>query len=326
MSRLLRNTERKETVAKENRKYKDSVFCDLYYLDETAEKNLLELYNGLFNADLQDTSLIRKVRLEDVLFRNMKNDVAFSVGNRRIILSEHQSTINKNLAVRMLMYIAREYEKLMPVRARYSESQYQLMTPSFLVFYNGEEDQPEEQVLRLSDAFTEPCGPNGKLELEVRVVNINTDKKHKLLEKCGTLRQYSEFVEKTRQFAGNKKRLERAVKECIREDILAGYLGRKSEEVVNMLMAEYDYEMDIEVHSQEAEARGEAKGRTEGRTEGLVQQVLKKLKKSCTVAQIAEALEETEDKISRIVGIAQKYAPEYDERKILDEVLASAES
>ena len=42
--------------------------------------------------------------------------------------------------------------------------------------------------------------------------------------------------------------------------------------------------------------------------------------------QIAESLEETEDKISRIVGIAQKYAPEYDERKILDEVLASAES
>ena len=89
-----------------------------------------------------------------------------------------------------------------------------------------------------------------------------------------------------------------------------------------MLMAEYDYVMDIEVHSQEAEARGEAKGRTEG----LVQLVLKKLKKSCTVAQIAEALEETEDKISRIVEIAQKYAPEYDERKILDEVLASAKS
>ncbi len=308
-------------MAKENRKYKDSVFCDLYYSDETAEKNLLELYNGLFDADLEDISLIKKVRLEDVLFRNMKNDVAFSVGDRRIILSEHQSTINPNLPVRMLMYIAREYEKLMPVRARYSEVQYGLMTPSFLVFYNGEEDQPEEQVLRLSDAFAEPCGSNGNLELEIRVVNINTDKRHELLEKCGTLRQYSEFVEKTRQFNGNKKRLERAVKECIKEDILADYLGRKSEEVVNMLMAEYDYATDIEVHSQEAEARGEAKGRTEGRTEEFVQLVLKKLKKSCTVAQIAEALEETEDKIGWIVEIAQRYAPEYDERKILDEVM-----
>ena len=247
--------------------------------------------------------------------------MAFSVGDRRIILSEHQSTVSPNMPVRMLMYIAREYEKLMPVKARYSELPYELAAPSFLVFYNGEEDQPGERVLRLSDAFTEPCGQNGKLELEVRVININADKKHELLEKCDTLRQYSRFVEKTRQFGGDKNKLEKAVKECIREDILADYLGRKGREVINMLMAEYDYETDIEVHSQEAEARGEAKGRTEGVELKLIQQVLKKLKKSCTVAQIAKALEETEEKISRIAGIAQKYAPEYDEKKILDEVM-----
>ena len=77
-------------MAKENRKYKDSVFCDLYYTDETAEQNLLELYNGLFGTDLQDTALISKVRLEDVLFKDMKNDVAFTAEGRRIILSEHQ--------------------------------------------------------------------------------------------------------------------------------------------------------------------------------------------------------------------------------------------
>lgn len=58
----------------------------------------------------------------------------------------------------------------------------------------------------------------------------------------------------------------------------------------------------------------------------LVSQVLKKLKKTCTVAQIAEALEETEEKISRIVEIAQRYAPEYDERKILDEVMQQESS
>ena len=130
-------------------------------------------------------------------------------------------------------------------------------------FYNGKEDQPEEQVLRLSDAFAEQSGQNGRLELEVRVVNINTDKKHGLLEKCGTLRQYSEFVEKTRQFGGDKDKLEKAVKECIQEDILAGYLRRKSEEVINMLMAEYDYETDLAVHCEEAEARGKKKGKVE---------------------------------------------------------------
>ena len=55
----------------------------------------------------------------------------------------------------------------------------------------------------------------------------------------------------------------------------------------------------------------------------VIQTVLKKMKKSCTVAQIAEALEEPEEKIGRIMEIAQKYAPEYDERKILDEVMGT---
>ena len=36
-------------MAKENKKYKDSVFCDLFYSDINAEKNLMELYNALFD-------------------------------------------------------------------------------------------------------------------------------------------------------------------------------------------------------------------------------------------------------------------------------------
>lgn len=108
-------------MAKENRQYKDSVFCDLYYSDESAGENLLEPYNALFEEHLDDTSRVEKVRLEDVLFKNMKNDVAFTVNGQKIILSEHQSTVNPNMPVRMLMYIAREYEKLMPTETRYSE-------------------------------------------------------------------------------------------------------------------------------------------------------------------------------------------------------------
>lgn len=57
----------------------------------------------------------------------------------------------------------------------------------------------------------------------------------------------------------------------------------------------------------------------------LVQLVVKKLKKSDTVAQIADALEETEEKIGRIVEVAQMYAPEYDERKILYHCLGLAD-
>ncbi len=67
----------------------------------------------------------------------------------------------------------------------------------------------------------------------------------------------------------------------------------------------------------------EERGIERGIELNLIQLVLKKMKKSCTVAQIAEALEESEEKISRIVETARKYAPEYDERKILDEMMGT---
>lgn len=38
-------------------------------------------------------------------------DLAFIIDNKLIILVEHQSTINPNMPVRMLCYLAKEYER-----------------------------------------------------------------------------------------------------------------------------------------------------------------------------------------------------------------------
>ena len=238
-------------MAKENREHKDSVFTDLFTYDETARKNVLELYNALFDTNYTDEEMIETVTLEQVLFMNFKNDVAFIVDNRRIVLSEHQSTINPNLPLRLLMYIAREYEKIVPVKERYKSKLISLPTPEFIVFYNGTQNYPVEETLRLSTAFKE-SEEVPSLELVVRVININPDKQHEILSKCPILREYSEFVEITRKYKKDKKQLEKAVKECIKRGILADYLSRKSAEVVNVLFAEYSYETDIEVQRQEA--------------------------------------------------------------------------
>ena len=63
-------------MAKENRKYKDSVFTDLFYADRDAKVNLLSLYNALYGTEYTDPNLIQKVRLEDVIFKNFKASVA----------------------------------------------------------------------------------------------------------------------------------------------------------------------------------------------------------------------------------------------------------
>ncbi len=52
----------------------------------------------------------------------------------------------------------------------------------------------------------------------------------------------------------------------------------------------------------------------------LIRQLVKKLEKNYTIPEIANHLEESEEYITQLVTIAQKYAPEYDAEKILEEL------
>mgnify|MGYP006968144101 FL=1 len=51
--------------------------------------------------------------------------------------------------------------------------------------------------------------------------------------------------------------------------ILADYLRKKGSEVINMLQAEYDYELDIEVQREEAYEDGLRAGGQSGREKGI---------------------------------------------------------
>ena len=250
-------------MEKENREHKDSLFVDLFYQDETAKKNLLSLYNALHDTKYQDENVIRKVKIEDVLYKNFKNDISFEVDGHMLVLGEHQGTVNPNIPLRCLLYVRRAYEQLIDKKARYRTTLVKIPTPEFYSFYNGQKDQPLEQELRLSDAFINPAG-NNSAELKVKVININSDKAHELLKKCDILREYSQFIDTVRAHSGEESAIKKAIRECIDRGILADYLKRKGSEVENMLIAEYSYEEDIQVKQQEAEQLGRTKGRQEG--------------------------------------------------------------
>jgi hypothetical protein len=228
----------------ENRKHKDSLFVDLFYEDESAKKNLLSLYNALHDTEYQDEGIIRKVRVGDVLYKNFKNDISFEADGRLLVLGEHQSTVNPNMPLRCLMYVGRAYEQLVEKKARYRTTQVKIPTPEFYTFYNGTEDFPLEKELKLSDAFLDAPGGNSA-ELKVKVININSNKAHIILKKCGILREYSLFVDKVREHSIEEDSIKQAINECIRQGILSDYLKRKGSEVTNMLIAEYSYEGDI---------------------------------------------------------------------------------
>ena len=193
------------------------------------------------------------------------NDVSYLVDNKIIVLAEHQSTINPNMPIRCLEYIARLYEQFYKSKEKYSRKQLAIPTPEFYVFYNGKEPYRSDSLLKLSDSFTQKHNEYA-LELSVKVVNINYDKASEILKRCKPLEQYSLFVNAVRRnIAVDKEHgFEKAIKECIQNDILREYLQRKSKEVLNMLIGEYDYDTDIAVQREESFDMGLAEGKSRG--------------------------------------------------------------
>ena len=105
--------------------------------------------------------------------------------------------------------------------------------------------------MKLSDAYIQKDS-RFSLELDVRVININTAKMHPLLAQCNVLKEYSLFIDTARKYKNEPDGLKKTVIECTNQGILTDYLNRKGKEVINMLLAEYDYEMDMRVQREEA--------------------------------------------------------------------------
>ena len=299
---------------KTNRNYKDSVFVDLFAHDVTAKENFISLYNALHGTNLDaKTTDVQPVMLERVLYMKYYNDVAMLIDGKIVILIEHQSTINQNMPFRFLEYIARIYEKITTKDEKFGRKLVKLPIPEFYVFYNGKDDYPTESVMKLSDAFMQ-LGDNSELknpfenanyplEISVKVININVDKENPILKHCEALKQYSKFIEQVRCNIENAvpEPFTTAIKEAIKKGFLSDYLNRKSTEVQNMLLAEYDYDTDIAVQRRESFEDGFSAGEEYGRNEGIslgVQQ------KAIETAKTLLAFGDSIEKVSKVTGLS----------------------
>lgn len=238
-----------------NRKYKDSVFTR-YFSDE---RKLRLLYNALENKNYGEETEINIITLEDVLFMNQKNDICFTIDNKFIILIEHQSTINNNMPLRCLLYIAREYEKLIDKNIIYRTTLQKIPTPHCYVLYNGVVNYPKEKILKLSDAFLESQNPP-ELELTVKVININYEENHAIVQQCQDLKEYSYFISVVRAYLKKGYELNdaiiNAVKTCVNENVMKEFLEKNASEVLNMLFTEFDMDTAKEVWKQEGKEEG----------------------------------------------------------------------
>ena len=274
-----------------NRTFKSTLFIMLF----EDKKNLLELYNAITGKHYADPELLEINTLENAIYMSMKNDVSFLIDGR-LSLYEHQSTKNPNLPLRFLLYISHLYSRLTVKENLYGETIVQIPAPEFLIFYNGKDKMPERQILKLSDMYSVQEG-QPKLELNATLLNISGSNNQKLKEACRTLGEYAIYTDKIRAYTEEmelSEAVDRAMDECIREDVLREFLMKHRAEARAMSIFEYDQERHMQ---QEREA-----GIEKGKEQLLRRQVQKNLSRGMSISEIAEVLDETEERIQEIAS------------------------
>ena len=253
------------------RTYKDGVFRQLF----NDRDKMIELYNALTGNNYDSKTDVEIITLEDAIFGDVKNDLAFIIDGHYMILTEHQSTINPNMPLRMLSYGIREYERMGIMNKLYSRRIVKIPAPELYVLYNGTEEQPEEQELKLSDAFVVKCDKIS-IEARIKVINVNYDKGAEILEKSRTLREYSIFIQKIRDKKRDrsiKEAVEETVRECLDEGILYEFLKKNGGDIMDFI--------NIELTREECEAIRENDGYERGLQEGMLeeqQEIARKMK------------------------------------------------
>ena len=239
-----------------NRIYKDR----LYKMIFNDKSELLKLYNAINGTHYDDPAMLTITTLDNAIYMTMENDLSFII-DMRLALYEQQSTVNPNLPLRFLMYIADIYSAYVKDMNIYSSKKLQIPLPSFVIFYNGVQSQPDKSEFLLSELF-HPTTDEPALELKAVMLNINKGHNQELMNACHTLRDYSEYVARIRTYSGElpfADAVEKAITECIQENILRDFLLKNRAEAKAMSIYEYD------------EAKTMRMFRDEGYEEGKIQ-------------------------------------------------------
>ena len=107
---------------------------------------------------------------------------------------------------------------------------------------------PDRKELYLSDAFIRSDRHTPCLELRVVMLNINWGHNRELMEKCKKLGEYAQFIDQIRRNLATgldrEAAVSAAVESCIESGILKDLLIQHKAEVMDMLLTEYNEELD----------------------------------------------------------------------------------
>ena len=260
-----------------NRTFKSTIFIMIF----GDKKNLLELYNAVSGNHYTDPELLEVNTLENAIYMTVKNDISFVI-EARLSLYGHQSTYNPNLPLRFLLYIASKYSEMTKNENLYGTKKVLIPPPQFFIFYNGQQEEPERKILKLSDLYHRNSSAEKNdaeapgLELRALMLNINKGYNEKLKKACTALK---EFLLKNRA------------------------------EAKYMSIFEYDQEKHMKMEREQAFEEGWKAGEKSGRKAGektgeenlLYFLIQKKCQNGLSMKEIAEVLETDEDTVKNLM-------------------------
>ena len=247
-----------------NRIYKDR----LYKMIFNDKSELLKLYNAINGTHYDDPAMLTITTLDNAIYMTMENDLSFII-DMRLALYEQQSTVNPNLPLRFLMYITDIYSAYTKDMNIYGSKKVQIPLPSFVIFYNGVKSQPDRTEFLLSELF-HPTTDQPALELKAVMLNINKGHNQELMNACHTLRDYSEYVARIRTYSAEMPltdAVEKAITECIHENILRDFLLKNRTEAKAMSIYEYDEAKTMRMFREEGYEDGERNGKIQATIE-----------------------------------------------------------
>jgi hypothetical protein len=284
---------------KSQREHKDKLFKFIFGNPENKQWTL-SLYNAINGSCYTNPEDISFNTLEDILYVRMKNDVSFIILDE-MNLWEHQSSFNPNMPMRFLTYGTQLYEKYTATSGYYKFSRklQRLPKPHCICFYNGTEEQPEQQILKLSDAF----GGEGDIEVKVKMLNVNYGKNRALMETCQPLREYAWLVDRVREHQRVMQNLEAAVDASIDEMpdsfVIRTLIEAHRAGVKKMFLTEYDEEKMKEQERKEAFADGVAEA-----NERMAVDMLRDGEPLAKILRYSRLSEEYIRKLAKSLGVA----------------------
>ena len=130
---------------------KDTVFTHLFSEPEYRLQLAQALHPEMKGLTPEDITLLT---LTNMLLDKLYNDLGLLVGNKLLILVEAQATWSVNILIRLLLYLAEMYKRLVKEKKwdLYGTKALPLPEPEFYVIYTGERKRRPKEI-KFSTAF-----------------------------------------------------------------------------------------------------------------------------------------------------------------------------